>query len=291
VSTIRNSQAKQAREALGVRLREIRKEAGLTARALAADIGCHFTKVSRIENGNQAPAEDVIRAWCRVCQAEDQIPDLIATARAIESMYVEWRRQTRAGMKRLMLSSVPLYERTQLFRIYEHNIIPGLFQTAEYSAAMLTYFIDFLETPNDLDSAIEARMERQRIIYSGRRRFVVVLEEQALRARVGSTETMAGQLDRLLAVMSLPRVSVGIIPAAAPRTVFASVGFWIYDETMVGVETPTASLEVTQPREIRLYVKMFEQLRQLAVYGAAARHLVGQALVDLDAGRHQDDES
>src|SRR5215475_428226 len=31
-----------------------------------------------------------------------------------------------------------------------HNIIPGLFQTAKYSAAMLAYFIDFLETPNDL---------------------------------------------------------------------------------------------------------------------------------------------
>jgi transcriptional regulator with XRE-family HTH domain len=89
---------------------------GLTARALAAGIGCHFTKVSRIENGNQAPAEDMIRAWYRVCRTEDQVPDLIATARAVESMYVEWRRQKRAGMNRLMLSSVPLYERTRLFR-------------------------------------------------------------------------------------------------------------------------------------------------------------------------------
>lgn len=170
------SPAQHAREALGVRLREIRKEAGLTGRALAVAIGCHYTKISRIENGSQAPFEENIKAWCRACRAEDQISDLIAIARTIESMYVEWRRQTRAGMKRLMLSSVPLYERTKLFRIYEHNIIPGLFQTAEYSAAMLLYFIDFLDAPNDLDAAIEARMERQRIVYSGNRRFVVVLE-------------------------------------------------------------------------------------------------------------------
>ncbi|MDQ2884335.1 MAG: helix-turn-helix transcriptional regulator [Actinomycetota bacterium] len=281
MSTGRTSPAKQAREALGGRLREIRKEAGLTGRALAVDIGCHYTKISRIENGGQAPSEENIKSWCRACRAEDQIPDLITTARTIESMYVEWQRQTRAGMKRLMLSSVPLYKRTKLFRIYEHNIIPGLFQTAAYSAAMLSYFIDFLGTPNDLDAAVAARMERQRIVYSGNRRFVVVLEEHAIRTQVGNLDTMSGQLDRLLGMMSLPRVSLGIIPETASRTVFASVGFWIYDDVMVGVETPTASLAVTQPREVRLYATMFGQLQQSAVYGADARALVTRAMTDL----------
>ncbi|MGH3601760.1 MAG: DUF5753 domain-containing protein, partial [Pseudonocardiaceae bacterium] len=231
---------------------------------MAVGIGCHYTKVSRIENGAQAPSEENIKAWCRVCRAEDQIPDLIATARAIESMYLEWQRQTRTGMKRVMVSSLPRYERTKLFRIYEHNVVPGLFQTAKYSAEMLSYFIDFLDAPNDLDAAVETRMERQRIVYSGDRRFAVVLEEQAIRKRVGDLDTMAGQLDRLLGVMSLPRVNLGIIPAATPRKVFTPVGFWIYDDAMVGVETPTAFLEITQPREIRLYAKMFEQLQQSA---------------------------
>jgi hypothetical protein len=196
-------------------------------------------------------------------------------------MYVEWRRQTRAGMKRLMLTPVPLYKRTALFRIYEHSAIPGLFQTAEYSATILTYFIDFLDTPNDLDAALQARMERQEIIYAGNRRFVVVLEENALRARVGSPEVMAGQLDRLLATISLPRVSLGIIPQAALRRTFTQVGFWIYDKVMVGVETPTAKLEITQPREIQLYAEMFEHLRKSAVYGAQARMLITRALADL----------
>lgn len=275
------SPAQQARQALGARLREIRKTAGLTGRVLAVSLGCHFTKISRIENGSQAPSEDNIKAWCRACNAERQIPDLIATVRAIESMYLEWRRQTRAGMKRLMLKPVPLYERTTLFRIYEHSAIPGLFQTAEYSAAILTYFIDFLDTPNDLDAALQARMERQKIIYTGKRRFVVVLEENALRARVGSPEIMAGQLDRLLATMSLPRVSLGIIPQTALRQTLCQVGFWIYDNTMVGVETPTAKLEITQPREIQLYTQMFEHLKKTAVHGTQARALITRALAEL----------
>lgn len=275
------SPAQQAREALGSRLREIRKTAGLTGRALAVTIGCHYTKISRIENGAQAASEDTITAWCRACRAEQETLDLIATARAIESLYVEWRRHTRAGMKRLMLTPVPLYERTTLFRIYEHGAIPGLFQTAEYSAVILRYFIDFLDAPNDLDAALQARMERQKIIYSGNRRFLVIMEENALRARVGDSDIMAGQLDRLLAIMTLPRISLGIIPQSAPRRAFTQVPFWIYDNTMVGVETPTAKLEIVQSREIRLYTKMFNQLRQTAVDGPQARTLITNALHDL----------
>ena len=88
----------------------------------------------------------------------------------------------------------------------------------------------------------------------------------------------------MLGVMSLPRIGLGIIPAAARRTVFTSVGFWIYDDAMVRVETPTASLEITQPREIRLYATMFAQLQQSAVYGADARELVTRTMADLASG-------
>ncbi|HEY5986671.1 MAG TPA: helix-turn-helix transcriptional regulator, partial [Streptosporangiaceae bacterium] len=48
-----SSSAKQAREALGARLRELRQDAGLSARALAAATGQHFTRVSKIEHGVQ----------------------------------------------------------------------------------------------------------------------------------------------------------------------------------------------------------------------------------------------
>jgi hypothetical protein len=150
---------------------------------------------------------------------------------------------------------------------------------------MLSYFIDFLDTPNDLEAAIEARMERQRVLYTGDRRFLVVLEERAIRAQVGTTDTMLGQLDRVLVVMSLQRVSLGIIPARVPRAVFASVGFWMYDDALVTLETPTASVEVTQPREVRLYGRMFKQLQEMAVYGAAARSIVRQAMEGLEDDR------
>lgn len=278
-----SSSARQAQEALGARLREIRKDAGLSARVLATATGQHFTRVSKIEHGVQAPSDQDIRDWCRACSAEEQIPDLVATARAVQSAYLEFRRQARAGMKRVLgAHTLSLYEQIEEFRIYEHNVVPGLFQTAAYCSAMLSFWIGFLDAPDDLDAAVAARMERQRVLYQAGKRFAVILEEQALRTWFGSAEVQAGQLGRLLEVMSIPTVSLGIIPMMTERGAVPSAGFWIFDDSLVALETPTASIEVTRPQEIELYARMFEHLKGAAAYGAAARALIIRALGELN---------
>ncbi|WP_049797259.1 helix-turn-helix domain-containing protein [Kribbella flavida] len=76
---------------MGLRLRELRKDAGLTGRELAAATGWHFTRVSKLEHGVQAPSNEDIRLWCEACSAEEQIADLIAQARTVESMYMEFK--------------------------------------------------------------------------------------------------------------------------------------------------------------------------------------------------------
>jgi transcriptional regulator with XRE-family HTH domain len=266
--------SQQARQALGVRLREIRKDARLTERALAAVCGFHFTKVSKLEHGRQTPSDADLEKWCGACGAEGQLADLIATTRATESMYMEWRRSLRAGMKRNQQSRTALYERTTLFRIYECGIVPGLFQTAAYATAVIAAAIDLNNIPNDVDEAVAARLERQHLLYSGDRRFVVVLEEQALRTRVGDAETMRAQLDRLLSLGTLHRVSLGIIPAMAARTVWTSAGFWIFDAGTVHAEVPSAELTITARSDIAMFEKRFARLQNAAVYGAQMRALV-----------------
>jgi transcriptional regulator with XRE-family HTH domain len=282
VTTNPSSSVKQTQQALGIRLRELRKDAGLTGRALADATGQHFTRVSKIENGVQSPTDQDIRVWCHACGADGQADDLVATLRVIESAYLEFRQQSRAGMKRVLgAHTLARYERTHLFRIYEHNVIPGLFQTAQYSAAMLSFWIEFLGTVNDLADAVAARMERQRVLYRPEKRFVALVEEQALRTWFGTAETQAGQLDRLLAVMSLPTVVLGIIPLMTERAAVSSSGFWIFDDSLVALETPTASIEVNRPSECQLYERMFEALRSAAVFGRSARALITRALDEL----------
>lgn len=271
----------QVREALGARLREMRKDARLTGRALASALGWHFTKVSKLENGDRSPSENDIRAWCSACGADDQIPDLIATVRHVASVHHEYRRQMQAGMRHMTESSVPLYEATSLFRIYDSLVMPGLFTTAEYAAALFRFWQAFMGLKDDIDAAVEARMERQRVLYTGDRQFRVVIEEQVLRTRVGDAEVMAGQLDRLMAVMSLPRVSIGIIPATGVRHSLTQGSFWMFDNSRVRVETVSESLNITQPRDIALYARIHELLQRSAVYGREGRQFISRALRDL----------
>lgn len=193
-------------------------------------------------------------------------------------MDMEFRHRTRSGMKQLMLSALPLYEQTAQFRIYEHNAIPGIFHTPDYIRAMLEFWYRFLEIQNDLEVAVTARLERQTVLYQSTKTFSIVLEEAALYTRFGGTGTMVGQLDRLLTAASLPNVSIGIVPRTIDREAIGTAGFWIFDDKLVKLETPTAGIEVSQPQEIALYVRMFETLRTPAVYGPTARDLIVTAL-------------
>lgn len=272
---------KRAREALGARLREIRQDANLTGRALASRCGWHFTKISKLEHGTQNPSENDIRTWCHACEAEDQLSDLIVTARTIESMYVEWRRSLYTGMKHCQKKEIPLYQRTKLFRIYEPGLVPGLFQTAEYASAVIAHVIVLHQIPDDLEDAVAARLERQRVLRTGDRRFLIVLEEQALCTRVGDADLMIGQLNRLLEVMSMHRISLGIIPAMGQRHTWASVGFWIFDQHTVHIDTPSAELTITQRSEIAVFEKKFDRHQRSAVYGQEARDLIGRVRAKL----------
>jgi transcriptional regulator with XRE-family HTH domain len=271
------SAAQRAKEAFGNRLREIRRDAGFTGRQLAELTGFHFTKVSRVEHGAQGLSDADIRAWCSACGADDQIPGLIAQARAVDSMYREWKRQARSGLRRLQETIGPLYERTKLFRIHEHWTIPGLLQTAAYSTESMAYWASLLNLPDDRDAATAARLERQRVLRSGKHRFVFLLAEQTLRTRIGTAEEMVEQLDRVLGVMTLPNVSIGIIPAASGLGAHTQTAFWIFDDDLVKVETLTAALDITRPDEIDIYVTMFDQMQRAAKFRANAKALIVKA--------------
>jgi transcriptional regulator with XRE-family HTH domain len=282
VTTDPLSSVAAARKELGARLRQIRKAAGLTAQAIADATGQHFTRVSRIENGVQPPTERNIHDWCAACDAEDQIPDLVATARTVETAYQEWARMSRAGMRRLGdLHSIATYQRTTTFRIHEPIVMPGIFQTERYIRQMLAFWYGFLDAPDDSEAVVAMKAERTATALHPSKRIAVVLGEQALRTRRGTTDEHAEQLTHLLALMRRPNVSVGVIPADVQRRAIATIGFWIFDDNAVALETPSAAIKVTRPKEITQYVAMFNKLQQEATHGARARRLVAGVLATL----------
>ncbi|MGW5333616.1 helix-turn-helix domain-containing protein [Streptomyces bauhiniae] len=275
-----SSSAQAAREVVALRLRDLRKNAGLTVVELAGRCSWHHSKTSRIENAVTAPSTKDIRAWAAACGAADQAEDLVTQSLNAESLYSEWRHQTRRGMKQLQDSVVQFFHDTALFRVYSSTMVPGLLQTEGYAAALLSSIADFRGIPvNDGPAAAAARVERSRIVHEPGHRFVMLIEESVLYPQLGNADAMAAQLGYLLTAGALPQVSLGVIPKATrERRQWPIETFHMYDDTLVSVECLSAEVNITQPSEVALYVKAFEQLRSMAVYGAEARTLILRAI-------------
>ncbi|KAB8170931.1 helix-turn-helix domain-containing protein [Streptomyces sp. 3MP-14] len=248
-----SSAAQAARERLAARLRDIRREAGLSGEELALRCGWSPSKRSRIENARTSPSDADVRNWCTACGAEDQTADLVSANRQADQMYVHWKKLHRHGMRRAQDEVLPLYARTRRFRVYCSNVVPGILQTEAYASALLSSIARFQETPDDAPEAAASRIERSRVLYEGDHRFAFVLEETVLRYRIGPPEAMASQLGYLLAVMALPNVSLGVIPADAERRMWPLEAFYLFDDRQVSTELLTAAVNVTAPSEIATY--------------------------------------
>ncbi|WP_280274425.1 helix-turn-helix domain-containing protein [Nocardia wallacei] len=267
----------EAREALGKRLREVRRRAGVTGRELSRREGWHESKVSKIEYGKIKPSDDDIRAYCAHSNAEDQLADLLATVHNIDAAYIEWRQALGAGIKRIQQQTLKLESEAGHIRNWQPQVITGLLQTADYAEAILKYAIDFYDITDDLDQAVSKRMERQQILYRRNHKFHFLIGEQSLYTTIGSDEVMRGQLDRLHSIIGMPRVTLGIVPREAVGLVVVE-NFVMFDNRMVKIEGHTAGITITQPREIALYGRAFDVLAKQAATGEAARELIRKAL-------------
>ena len=81
---------------LAERLAGLRSAAGLKAIELAEATGWARSKISKIENGNQIPTADDIRAWAEATNHPEVTDELIAMLRQVQEAHTRWRRRLRA---------------------------------------------------------------------------------------------------------------------------------------------------------------------------------------------------
>jgi DNA repair photolyase/transcriptional regulator with XRE-family HTH domain len=201
----------EARDALGKRLRALRRQADMSGRRLAESLSWPPSKVSKLENGRQTPTDDDVRAWTRATNSEGETEALLASLHTLEVQHAEWQRQLRTGLRPHQTEIADLDAKTRLFRAFEPTFVPGLLQTAGYARARFAESITVFKVRNDVDEAVQARIQRQEILYRPDKRFHFVLTEAALRYRLCPPEIMLGQHDRLVSFSALPNVKLGII--------------------------------------------------------------------------------
>lgn len=271
----------EARSALGQRLRELRQRSNLTGRQLAESLAWPPSKVSKLENGHQTPTDEDIRGWTRTTGTEGEAEALLASLHTLEVQHAEWQRQFKTGLRPHQNEIAELDARTRLFRVFESTVIPGLLQTPEYARARFAQGITMFKATNDINDAVQARAQRQEILYRQDKRFHFVLTEAALRFRLCAPEVMLGQLDRLVSLSAMPNMKLGIIGFETQYVVAPWHGFWLLDNDRVMVETFSAELNLAQPQEIGLYGNVFESLAGVASYGRAVRAIITRVIDDL----------
>ncbi|MFF0512413.1 helix-turn-helix domain-containing protein [Streptomyces sp. NPDC004250] len=269
-----------AREALGVRLRELRLSAAggrLTGPQLAARLGWPHSKVYKLEGGRQTAAADDLRAWATAVGHPDTAAELVAQLQGFESHIRSWRRQLAAGHRPVQDTWNAAVDRARTLHVFEEAVVPGMLQTADYARAIFQRYADLYGTTRDTDAAVRSRMERQAWLYQGGRRLHALVWEAALHALVCPPSVLVAQLDRLAGTIGMDTVELGVIPLASSLRVPAANGFWILDEQLVIAEDWHAELWLDDAETVGSYLRVWETLRQSAVYGADAQNVIGRA--------------
>ncbi|WP_129307779.1 helix-turn-helix transcriptional regulator [Streptomyces sp. L2] len=270
----------QAREALGLRLRELRLSAPggrLTGTRLAQRLGWSHSKIYKLENGRQTATSEDLRAWAGGVGRPDVFDELNARLKAFESRIRSWRRQLAAGHRPVQDTWNLEVGRSRAIHAWEESVVPGLLQTADYARHIFLRYADLQGSARDTDAAVRARMRRQEWLYQPGRKFHVLVWEAALYALICPPSVLAGQLDRLAGVIGLDAVELGVVPLTAPLKVPAANGFWILDDRLVITEDWHAELWLDDADCVTTYLRVWNTLRDSAVYGSDAQSVIAAA--------------
>ncbi|WP_215455063.1 helix-turn-helix transcriptional regulator [Streptomyces sp. ATCC 21386] len=270
----------KAREALGIRLRELRLSAlggRLTGTELADRCGWHKSKVSKLENGRTTPTPDCLRRWAEATGRPEAYDELLGRLRGFESHIRSWRRQLASGHTAVQDTHLSAHADASVFRGWESSMIFGILQTPDYAQSIFTRYAELQRSPRDTEQAVRSRMKRQEALYDSSKCFHLILWEAALHARICPPSVLAAQLDRLMGVIGLTTVELGIIPLSAALKIPPATAFWIYDDRQVIVENWHAELWIDDETSVDTYLRTWTTLRESAVYGVDAHRLISAA--------------
>ena len=193
------------RRRLGRRLREMRESAGLGMEQAAKQLDMPRTSLLRFESGAYRASVHLIRSMMDLydCYVEDLLDE------AREALKPRWFHR----FSSVDVGYVDVEAEAVLVREFGGLNLPGLLQTRSYARALLGRN-PLLQSPKALDDQVEVRMIRQGRLASEEDplELVAIVDEAALRRRVGDEEVMRGQLERLLAAAGLETVTLQVLP-------------------------------------------------------------------------------
>lgn len=269
------------RQRLGAELKALRVARGYSIRALAEEMRPDnrpgeypHARVQRAETGELVLSDPEMLEWLRATHAdEDTAARLVDHAAGARLQHEPWAALLEASESRHLNAIAAEQEAgARLNLSYQQVIVPGLAQTAAYARALVGH----LDLP-DLDPAqhVAGLQARQEVLHDSGHRFRFVLSRRAVLWNPDpDSVSMAGQLDRLRELDSLPNVSVSVLDdVAGPMGGRSS--FTVYDEPVDGdpvvvVELEHGRVPVLDPDGVERYRRRFDLLAAAATPVAEA---------------------
>jgi len=271
---------------LGAQLRRLREAAGVSRDDAGYHIRASGSKISRLELGRvsfkERDVSDLLDLYGVDASSKEQLLQLTAEANA-----TPWWQKYREVVPDWFQVYVGLEEAAALIRVYEVQFVPGLLQTEEYARAVVVQGSPNL-VPEEVESRVAVRMGRQKLFArENPPRLWAIVDEAALRRPMGGREVLAGQIKRLIDVISEPNITLQVMPFrygghAAEGGAFTIMRFPEADlPDMVYMEYLTGAHYVDKPEDVEVYAAVMERLSVAGTSPERTRDILNEILKEI----------
>jgi Domain of unknown function (DUF5753)/Helix-turn-helix domain len=251
---------------VGVRLRRLRTDAGISREEAGEAIRASEWKIHRLENGQVGFKERDIVDLLRRYGVTDRGEIAAVAGMALEANQQGWWHDYGDVLPQWFRAYVDLEQAASLIREYEGQFVPGLLQTEEYARAVVAGALD--ESAEDIERRVQLRVARQALLTTqDAPRLWAVVDEAALRRPVGGgPDVMRVQLERLIDATKLPNVTLQVLPfeaGAHPAMVgaFSLLRFAEVDiPDVVYLEHLTGAMYLDKREDVRQYLHVMESI-------------------------------
>jgi transcriptional regulator with XRE-family HTH domain len=266
-------------------LRAARAASKLSTRELGERLGLSQSRITRMQNGQAAVTRDMAKSWAEATGLPpDQTETLIQAAHSGGSGHKlrgSTPAQNRPAASRPRdISAIP--EAATSVSECAIAVIPALLQVPAYATVVMANLsrISVEDAGAAITSAVAERMNNQAMLYDSSRSFNFVITEQALCYQPVSDDVAKAQAEKLTTLMTLPNVSISVLPCTASKRLAFLSGFRLYEipeKPLVVVELLAGEATFTALPEVQLYRDSFTQIRKQAVTGRKAAEMIRRA--------------
>lgn len=258
------------RKRLGMELRRLREERGITRNAAATAIKGDVSKISRMELARAYVGRHDLHVLCRLYdlapQQQFELEQLLVDKRPRH-----WWREHNEVMNASLADFVALEDDAAEECEYQPMAIPGLLQVLGYTTAVMETGLRPL-APDQIESLVALRQGRQRRLFDEPAlTFRGIVSEAALHVDTGGPDVMREQMLHLVEMAKLPNVTFQVVPFQGVRRAVSGTGFVTLgftdpaDSDVAFIESIGGMIPRDAQREVRLYGRLFEWIADAAL--------------------------